>query len=606
MERDTQNQGQSEKLIESSAFLTEAYKLADKAHRGQKRAEGIPYITHPLGVFEIVNEEWEITNEEILAGTLLHDTPEDSNITNQEIRSKFGINVASWVEGATQLRSEKGNISKEEEDKETLRKLDNASYIEPQVGVIKLGDRLHNMRTLEFMPVLSQVRKAKETLFYAKLAESLGMWDVMRELEDLSLKYIDIKEYEKYLDLRDNDPRTQPEFVDGLKSKLEVVLKDARIEARVEARKNSLLRIKHKRGSYLPEKIDDLIRFGIMVKESGNTIETRNRVMLALGALWQEFDTIENKAGFDNFFFTARDNGYSALHLTLEFPEGYVRIALTSEEKELYNNRGILGLINKGETDLHKYALKLVFTPTKEVKFFRPNATGVDYAYSISQDMGASAKYVLFDGERHELTEVIPNGATIEIKRGEPRLAPKKVLKNFALPPARRIIEEQLDEQIKFEKTMEGKRVVERIIQERGLIDLEDLTEIEELKPVFDDILLLLGCKEKVMDLYHKIGSGVMDVATFTDLLDTEGITKGKMGFTTIYVEGHDQPGMSKNIIGQATDLGANINFQKGNKSKINATFSLKLIVENLSKKSEKELSKALHSDPRITKIIVV
>jgi (p)ppGpp synthase/HD superfamily hydrolase len=604
MERYLDNQSQSEKLIENSAFLTAADKLANKAHKGQKRAEGIPYITHPRGVFKILHEEWEIKNEEILAATLLHDTPEDSKIKIQEIRSKFGNNVASWVEGCTQLRSRKGKLTKEEEDKETLRKVDNASYIEPQVGIIKSGDRLHNMRTLEFMPLKSQIRKAKETLFYAKLAESLGMWDVMRELEDLSLKYVDIKEYEKYLNLREGDPRTQREFVEGLRSKLEFVLKDAGIEAKIEARKNSLIRIKDKRGDNLPDKIDDLIRFGIMVKEGGSETETRNRVMIALGALWQEFGPIENKASFDNFFFTPRDNGYSALHLTLKFPEGHIKIALTSEEKELYNNRGILGLINKGETDLHKYALKLVFTPTKEVKFFRPDATGVDYIYSISQDMGARAEYVLFDGVRHELTEVLPNGATIEIKFGEPRIAPREVLKNFALPPAKKIIEEQIDEQIKFDKTMEGKGIVEKIIQESGLIDLEDLNNIAELKPVFERILLLLGCKENIMKLYLKIGSDVMDTVTFTEMLDTEGVTKGKMGLTSILIEGFDNPGLLNSFTSEVERLGGNIRRNYGESNKSN--FAQHLVVENLSKENEAELAKVFQNDPRITKVIVV
>lgn len=606
MERELHNQGRLEEFIESKPFLAKAYDYAKSAHEGKVRAQGIPYFTHCLAVARILNEEWGIENEEIIAAAFLHDTEEDAGVPVEAIRAEFGENVASWVEGVTQLNYEKGSLTKEEADKKTLKKVNDASYFEPQVGVIKLADRLHNMRTLEHMPVINQINKAKETLFYAKLAESLGMWDIMRELEDLSLKYFDPKEFEKYSGMRDKDPRTRPEFVAGFKSRLEVILKDAGVEARVEPRKNSLLRIKDKRGKYLPDKIDDLIRFGIVVKQGESEIETRNRVGIVLMALWNEFDTIEDKSRFDNFFFTPRDNGYSALHLTLKFDEGNIKVALTCEEKEIYNDRGILSLLNEKGVDLQKYALKLVITPTGEIKFFKPRATGVDYAYSISSRMGAMAEYMLINGERRELTEIIPNGAEIEIKFAEHRRSPKKGLKDFALPPAKILIGEQEDDQIKFEKTMEGKAMVEKIMRERGLTDFEDLSEIEEFQPIFDDILRLLGCKENVMDLYHKIGSDVMDITIFTEILDSEGITKKEMGVSTIYIEGHDQHGMSKAIIDKVTDSGGNIEFQKGNISKRNKTFSLKLIVENLTDEKEKEFAEAFRDDIRITKADIV
>jgi (p)ppGpp synthase/HD superfamily hydrolase len=594
-----------EKYIESEPKLTRAYEVAEKVHEGQSRDEGIPYITHCLAVARILYEEWGITNVDILATAFLHDTVEDKHFPIEQIRFEFGENVASWVEAVTKL-PETGNLSKEEADSKTLRKVNDASFIEPQVGVIKLADRLHNMRTLIYVKdPEKQVRKAKETLFYAKLAESLGMWEVVRELEDLSLMHIDPKEYKKYLSIRDSDPRTQNEFVEGLKSKLRTILAAQKIEAHVEAGKNSLLRIKGKMGNYSPEKVDDMMRFRIVVKGDGEA-DTRNRVMIALGALWQEYDQIEDKERFDNFFFTPRDNGYSALHLTLKFPQGSVKIALTCEEKELYNNEGILSLINKGQTDLQKYALKLVITPTKEFKFFRAGATGIDYAYSISPIMGAKAEFMLIDGVRHELTEVIPNGVEVEIKRTESRKVPKSGLEEFALPSARRIIDEQIDEQRKSEKTMEGKAIVEKIIRKRGLLDFEDLKEMDKYKDAYENILYILGCKEKVMDLYYKIGTEVLDKATFIKALKDRHISKKEMGITTIYVEGHNDHGISKMIIGNITELGADIGHQRSSVSERDATFWLKLIVKEFSKESESKLMEVLHNDPRIKKVDIV
>jgi (p)ppGpp synthase/HD superfamily hydrolase len=594
-----------EKYIESEPKLIRAYEVAKNAHEGQSRDEGIPYITHCVAVARILYEEWGITDVDMLATAFLHDTVEDKHIPIEQIRFEFGENVASWVEAVTKL-PETGNLSKEEADSKTLRKVNDASFIEPQVGVIKLADRLHNMRTLIYVKdPEKQVRKAIETLFYAKLAESLGMWEVVRELEDLSLMYIDPKEYKKYLGIRDTDPRTQNEFVEGLKSKLSTILAAQKIEAHVEAGKNSLLRIKEKMGNYSPEKVDDMMRFRIVVKGDGEA-ETRNRVMIALGALWQEYDQIEDKERFDNFFITPRDNGYSAIHLTLKFPQGSVKIALTCEEKELYNNEGILSLINKGQTDLQKYALKLVITPTKEFKFFRAGATGIDYAYSISPIMGAKAEYMLIDGVRHELTEVIPNGVEVEIKWTESQKVPKSELKEFALPSARRIIDEQIDEQRKFEKTMEGKAIVEKIIRKRGLLDFEDLKEMDKYKDAYENILYILGCKEKVMDLYYKIGTEVLDKATFIKALKDRHISKKEMGITTIYVEGRNDHGISKMIIGHITELGANIGHQRSSVSEKDATFWLKLIVKDFSKESESKLMEALHNDLRIKKVDIV
>jgi (p)ppGpp synthase/HD superfamily hydrolase len=373
----------------------------------------------------------------------------------------------------------------------------------------------------------------------------------------------------------------------------------------VEAGKNSLLRIKEKMGNYSPEKVDDMMRFRIVVKGDGEA-ETRNRVMIALGALWQEYDQIEDKERFDNFFFTPRDNGYSAIHLTLKFPQGSVKIALTCEEKELYNNEGILSLINKGQTDLQKYALKLVITPTKEFKFFRAGATGIDYAYSISPIMGAKAEYMLIDGIKHELTEVIPNGVEVEIKRTESRKVPKSGLKEFALPSARRTIDEQIDEQRKLEKTMEGKAIVEKIIRKRGLLDFEDLKEMDKYKDAYENILYILGCKEKVMDLYYKIGTEVLDKATFIKALKDRHISKKEMGITTIYVEGRNDHGISKMIIGHITELGADIGHQRSSVSERDATFWLKLIVKEFSKESESKLMEVLHNDLRIKKVDIV
>jgi len=596
-------------LPSAAPLFTKAYEFAQKAHEGQVRAEGTPYITHCAAVEKIISEEWGIRSPELRAAALLHDTVEDNkSLTFIDIENEFGSKVAFLVEGVSQLRSEKENgVSKIEKDRETVRKVFNKNLIDPNVGVLKLADRLHNMRTLMHMPPEKQIAKAKETEGYAKLAESLGMWVVMRELEDLSLKYSSSRDYEKYARIRNEDPRTGEQFVEWLKSTLTTIATDAAIDAHLETRKISLPVLKNKKGKYLTEKINDLISFRVIVKGSGEA-ETRNQVYKMLGIIRENFAGIEDLDRFDDFYSKPRDNNYSAIQLTLDFPEGSTEIAISCEEKEEFNNWGIVSLIRRGETDLQKHALKLIFTPTHEVKFFQAKATGLDFAYSISPSMGARAEYAVVNGEVRPISTVLPNGAEVEIEIGEPRIAPKKELINFCLPNTRRVIDEQLSEQAKWEFEMKGKEAIYGIICKRGLIDLTDLLKIDKHKANLENLLYVLGCKGSIEDLYYKVGSGVMDIKDLEKHFDEAEITKSHLCISSILIEGVDGPGIWTLVSSAVSALGGNIGPME-NRPHISAegtTFTLRMVVENLSGESELKLAEAFGSDPRITKVIVV
>jgi guanosine-3',5'-bis(diphosphate) 3'-pyrophosphohydrolase len=602
--------GSLEKFIQNSSFLTKAYNLAEKAHKGKLRAEGIPYFTHCVAVAQILYEEWGITDPEKIAVGLLHDTVEDTETTLEELESEFGSRVAFWVDGVSKFRSERGELndkSKEEKDRETVRKVFSKNLIDPFVGVAKLADRLHNMRTLGFMPVVNQIAKANETKGYAKLAESLGMWEVMKELENLSMKYSCPEDYEKYSDILKRDPRTQEEFVSWLNSTLETIAADASIESRVETRLISLSKLKNKKGKYLTEKINDLISFRVIVTGTGGK-DSRNNVYKMLGALRQNFVDVEDSDRFDDFYSKPRDNDYSAIQLTLDFPQGATEIAITSEDKEEFNKWGVVSLIRKGNSELAKHALKLVFTVTQEVKFFPSKVTGLDFAYSISRALGARADHVLIDGIRYPVSTVLPNGSEVEIELGKPRIAPRKELREYCLPATRRIIDEQLTEEEKWKLEMKGKEAIRKMISQRGLIDLTDLLKIDKYKANLEYLLFILGCKNSIEDLYYKVGSGVMNPTDLEKHFNDAEITKKHLGLTSILIEGIDGPGITSLVSSKVSELGGNIGpmTNRPHDEGKDITFTLRMVVENLSPKNEARLNKFFQNDSRITKVIVV
>ncbi|MDD4938313.1 MAG: HD domain-containing protein, partial [Candidatus Shapirobacteria bacterium] len=186
-----------------SERVVSAYNFAQKSHEGQFRKSGEPYFTHCVEVCNILKNEWGITDENYLVAALLHDTVEDCGLTIEQLKLQFGIEVAELVSGVTKLKSST--------DRETLKKVLDKSYINPGVAVIKLADRLHNMRTLQFMKPEKQIEKSQETLdIYTRLAESLGLWNAKTELEDLCFKYLDPEKYQKTLTDLESDPRLSP------------------------------------------------------------------------------------------------------------------------------------------------------------------------------------------------------------------------------------------------------------------------------------------------------------------------------------------------------------------------------------------------------------
>ncbi len=334
--------------------LASAYNLALKSHEGQTRKSGEPYFTHCSGVFKILKDEWNITNENYLIAGLLHDTVEDTKVSLKQIQLDFGNEVTDLVSGVTKLQTSS--------DQETLKKVLNKTYINPGVAVIKLADRLHNMRTLEFMKSEKQIEKSGETLdIYTRLAESLGMWKVKTELEDLCFKYLDKELYIKTLNDLENDPRLSPNFLCYLKSRMEQILNDNNIDGQVETRKSGCWILKDEqekmalKGKGSPDSfkdINDVVSFRIKLNSISDCYQILNDIH-------QDFGEMVDYDRFDEFIgANKRVNGYQALQTTINFPQGPVEIGLVTNEMEEFNNWGVVSLIKESK-DLKDYVLKI-------------------------------------------------------------------------------------------------------------------------------------------------------------------------------------------------------------------------------------------------------
>ncbi len=584
--------GNSEDFKLKSDRLGLAYNLAKKAHEGQLRKSGEPYFTHCVEVFNILKEEWGVSNESYLMAALLHDTVEDTEISIGQINLEFGKEVSDLVSGVTKLETST--------DKETLEKVLDKTYINPGVAIIKLADRLHNMRTLKFMKPEKQIEKSKETLdVYTRLAESLGMWNVKTEIEDLCFKYLDPENWEKITNDLENDDRLSCNFSCYLKSRIEQILADNEIRGEIETRKSGCWVLKEKqekmalKGKGNPDSfkdINDVISFRVKL----NSIHDCYRV---LHEIHTDFGEMVDYDRFDEFIgANKRVNGYEALQTTINFPQGPVEIALMTQEMEEFNNFGVVSLINNNK-DLKDYVLKLVFTPSGSVRFLPKNATGVDFAAAINPRVLAEAKSINVDGINKPLTVVIPNASTIRVNIGESRRAPEEGIEDYALPQTRKIIAEQRILEKRDKLTEKGKENLETILIPRGLLVLTDIGD--SINP----ILYKLGCQD-INELYFMMGNGSIKDELIKKELELAGIDKEHLNLTTIRIKGLDQPGILVDIVQKISEMNKNIiHIDQKNK---NDEFNVRILIKEMSQDEENSLREYLAEDKRFKEGLVV
>ena len=440
--------------------LKDAFLFAEQAHITQKRDSGEPYINHPVEVANIL-AELKLDGPTITTA-LLHDTIEDTGTTFDEVKKKFGNEIAELVEGVTKL-SRLENKNREFTLAENFRKLILATSKDIRVLLVKLADRLHNMRTID--AVLSEEKRnriATETMeIYAPLANRIGMHNVRDELEDLSFKVLNSEARSLILDrLKSILPNTQKLFSE-ISEEINLLFKKNQIEAKITGREKSCFsiwkKIQSKRISL--EQITDIVGFRIILENVDDCYK-------ALGIFHQKWKMVPGR--FKDYISTPKSNNYASLHTTVIGPSSQrIEIQIRTSEMHDFAERGIashwiykvnekvsadslksynwlkdlVDLLESGENPEHylEYTkLQLFqdqvfcFTPKGAVIRLPSNATVIDFAYAVHSDIGDSCIGVKINGKESPLQTILNNGDEVEILRSKKK-SPSLYWASFAI-----------------------------------------------------------------------------------------------------------------------------------------------------------------------------
>ena len=538
------------------SMIEKAYKIAYEAHEGQKRKSGEPYIIHPLCV-AIILADLELDKETIVAG-LLHDVVEDTVMTTEEITKEFGAEVALLVDGVTKLGQLSYSADKVEEQAENLRKMFLAMAKDIRVIMVKLADRLHNMRTLKYMKPEKQKEKARETMdIYAPLAQRLGISKIKVELDDLSLKYL---EPEVYYDLVEKIALRKTErqkFVDGIVAEVRAHIEKAGIKAQIDGRVKHFFSIYKKMVNQdkTLDQIYDLFAVRIIV-------DTVKDCYAALGVIHEMYKPIPGR--FKDYIAMPKPNMYQSLHTTLIGPGGrpfeiQIRtfemhrtaeygIAAHWKYKEASNNGGTVNVSKQEEeklswlrqilewqkdmsdgkefmsllkSDLDLFAESVYcFTPAGDVKNLPNGSTPIDFAYSIHSAVGNKMIGARANGKLVNIDYVIQNGDRIEIITSQNSKGPSRDwLKIVKSAQAKNKINQWFRNELKEDNITRGKELMAAYCKSRS-ITLSDLMKPSYMESVmrkygfrdWDSALAAIGhggLKEgqvvnKLLDEYNK------------------------------------------------------------------------------------------------------
>ncbi|MCP2253945.1 GTP pyrophosphokinase [Prauserella aidingensis] len=481
------------------ALLQRAYDVAEHLHRDQRRKSGDPYITHPLAVATILAELGMDTTT--LVAALLHDTVEDTGYSLDQLGTDFGDKVAQLVDGVTKLDKVKLGTAAEAE---TIRKMVIAMARDPRVLVIKLADRLHNMRTMRFLPPEKQSRKAKETLeVLAPLAHRLGMSTVKWELEDLAFAILQPKKYDEIVRLVADRAPSRDTYLRGVIGELNSHLEASRVAAKVEGRPKHYYSIHQKmivRGRELDD-IHDLVGVRIMVDD----VRDCYAAMGVVHALWQPMP-----GRFKDYIAQPRFGVYQSLHTTVIGPDGKpLEVQIRTHEMHRTAEYGIAAHWRYKETrgthggntvdvdemawmrqlldwqreaadpgeflESLRYDLAtreiFVFTPKGDVITLPVGSTPVDFAYAVHTEVGHRCIGARVNGRLVALERKLENGEVIEIFTSKAEGAgPSRDWLQFAgSPKARAKIRQWFAKERRDEAVETGKEAITKEVRKVGL-----------------------------------------------------------------------------------------------------------------------------------------
>ncbi|SMD21883.1 RelA/SpoT family protein [Kibdelosporangium aridum] len=513
-------------------LLQQAYDVAEEKHRHQRRKSGDPYITHPLAVATILAELGMDTTT--LVAALLHDTVEDTDYSLELLRADFGDEVAHLVDGVTKLDKVKLGTAAEAE---TIRKMIIAMAKDPRVLVIKLADRLHNMRTMRFLPPEKQARKAKETLeVLAPLAHRLGMATVKWELEDLAFAILQPKKFNEIVRLVANRAPSRENYLNAVIEELDKHLTDAKIKCTVEGRQKRYYSIHQKmivRGRDFDD-IHDLVGVRLLVED----VRDCYAAMGVVHAMWQPMP-----GRFKDYIAQPRFGVYQSLHTTVIGPDGkplevqirthdmhhtaeygiaahwrYKETRGTHDSKgvevdEMAWMRQLLDWQREAadpgeflESLRYQFSTReiFVFTPKGDVITLPAGSTPVDFAYAVHTEVGHRCIGARVNGRLVALERKLENGEVVEIftSKAEGAGPSRDWLQFAASPRARAKIKQWFAKERREEAIEAGKDAIAKEVRRVGL-PMQRLVSVDAMTALSRELRY-----PDISSLYAAVGEG--------------------------------------------------------------------------------------------------
>lgn len=513
-------------------IVEKAYYFSEKAHEGQFRRSGEPYISHPLSVAGIL-ADLHLDLDTIITA-ILHDTVEDTPVTLEDVRREFGETVAVLVDGVTKISQIKFRNSIEKQG-ENIRKMIVAMGKDVRVVLVKLADRLHNMRTLHHMPYEKQSRIAQETLeIYCPLAGRMGINSLKIELEDLCFRYY---RPDMYYELVQKIKKTEAErnkYIEDVKSLIKASLSKNDIKYEIYGRSKHLWSIYRKMQSRSIdyEQVYDILAFRIIVPSISECYE----VLGHIHSLWKPVP-----GRFKDFIAMPKANGYQSLHSTVMGPGGErIEIQIRTQEMHQIAEKGIAAhwkykergkikddvaqkadwlrdlvtlhqtvrnpdeFLDTVKTEMFEQEI-YVFTPNGDVKEFPEGATPLDFAYAVHTDLGNQCVGARVNGKMVPLRYHLQNGDTIEIMTSKTQQPSKDWLKLVITNKAKSKIRQFVKEEQRRRSLMLGKDLVEKEFRKFGAAAIKHLKG-----PEFEKFLTDFGLAN-LDELYVKIGYGKLE-----------------------------------------------------------------------------------------------
>lgn len=483
------------------SMIEKAYHLAYTAHEGQKRKSGEPYIIHPICV-AIILAELELDKETIVAG-ILHDVVEDTKYTLEDITREFNEEVALLVDGVTKLGQLSYSHDKMDLQAENLRKMFLAMAKDIRVILIKLADRLHNMRTLQYMKPEKQKEKARETMdIYAPIAHRLGISKIKTELDDLALKYLEPEIYAELEEKLSSNKEQRQEFINSIITEVQQHIQEAGIRAEVDGRVKHLFSI-YKKMRNQHKTLDQIYDiFAVRIK-----VDTVKDCYAALGVIHEMYKPIPGR--FKDYIAMPKENMYQSLHTTLigssgtpfeiqirtfemhrtaeygiaahwKYKEGGGNINKEEEklswlrqilewQQDMSDNKEFLTML---KTDLDLFAEQVYcFTPRGDVKTLPAGSIPIDFAYMIHTAVGNKMVGARVNGRQVPIDYKIQNGDRVEIITSQNSNGPSRDwLSIVKSSQAKTKINQWFKSQFKEENILKGKELIEKYSKTKGIV----------------------------------------------------------------------------------------------------------------------------------------